>query len=133
MKAVDVAQENYERELRASGSADRRPRVLIDEWNDWPPERRSETLRLALDSVYVRKGRDNLDDRIMIVWDGQDDFERPQRGGNDYRVQPIPWPEKIDDPHASDVPGLAQRLAGPSSTSAPLTSLELADTLGLKF
>ena len=132
--AVDDAEANR-REVRAAQSAaGRREHVLADDWLSWGRKRQAETLRMVLDSVYVRKGRGDLDSRVLLAWDGQDEFEKPRRGKSDYAIKSIPWPQSLGDPHYLDVPANAQAIGDPGALEAAMVlgktpSCDLADRL----
>jgi len=49
-----------------------------------------DAVRGALDSVYVRKGKEPVAERVMVFERGQDDNELPVRGGT-YKPAPVPW------------------------------------------
>lgn len=93
--AVDAARDACELAVGAE-HAGRRRYLLGVEWEKWADGDREglrgETLRQALESVYVRKGRGPIEERCLIRWDGEDPFERPRRGTTDYRIQPVVWP-----------------------------------------
>ena len=79
--AVDQARSALEAATRAVETAGRRTRTLEGEWRTMPREDRLNALRMVLDTVYVKKGRTAIDGRVMILWDGEDTFERPVREG----------------------------------------------------
>jgi site-specific DNA recombinase len=90
-----------------------RPRLLEDDWDAMSYEEQRAILRRAIDSVYVQagdkrrgKGRDdfygmdaNLCKRTLIRWNGEDDWDRPKRGGrgvkSNYVITPVPFPEVV--------------------------------------
>jgi DNA invertase Pin-like site-specific DNA recombinase len=109
---VDEAREALEEAKRTNYAAERRAETLWEEWPTWDAAQRGDALRLTLDAVYVQRGKSPIEDRTMILWAGEDDHERPQRGTTSYTARPIPWPEGLDDPHATSVPGLVATLAG---------------------
>ncbi len=118
---VDQARSVLEAATRAVESAGRRTRTIEGEWDKMPREDRLNTMRTILDTVYVKKGRDDLAGRVMILWDGEDRFERPVRGGHaDYRMRPIDWPEGEGDEFAWRVPALARKLGDPLAEDAHL-------------
>lgn len=121
---VDDARNELAQAQRQQLAAERRKHTLLDEWPKWDRAKQGDLLRGCLDAVYVRKGRGPAEDRLLILWDGEDKFEKPRRGTTDYRTQPIPWPdvewmadERSDvpplDPLAVRVPGYAARLGSP--------------------
>jgi len=78
-----------------------RVHFLADEYVTWDKTKRADTLRQMLDSVYVKKGRGPIGERLLVRWAGEDDFERPRRGTTDYNTTPIDWPR---DPVGDSVP-----------------------------
>lgn len=118
--AVDDAVAHRSEVRAAHGTTERREHVLADDWLSWGRERQADTLRMVLDSVYVRKGRGDLDARVLLAWDGRDEFEKPRRGTTDYKIRPIPWPASIGDPHFRDVPANAQAIGSPLALEAAM-------------
>lgn len=110
--AVDEAREALEEAKRTHYAVERRAATLWEDWPTWDTGQRGDALRQALDAVYVQQGKGPIEDRTMILWAGEDRFERPQRGTTSYTTRPIPWPSTLDDPHAVNVPGLVAKLAG---------------------
>ena len=92
--------------------------ILAEEWKDFSAEGKAGLLRAALDSVYVKKGHSQKDDpieeRVLIRWQGEDKFERPQRGTTNYRTTPIPWPPSTNVLHLANVPEWAVRNGHPA-------------------
>jgi DNA invertase Pin-like site-specific DNA recombinase len=113
--AVEASEATVER-LKAQHSSDtRRQLVLAGEWARWTAEgdeaMRADFLRMVLETVYVRKGRGNVDRRVIIRWDGEDRFERPRRGSTRYVSKPIPWPgEGEHDAYLASIPEWAWRI-----------------------
>jgi len=71
------------------------PILLASDWDAADSRTRHNMLRRAIDSVYVRRGSDPLNERVLIKWSGEDEFERPERGKSDYALGPVPWPHPI--------------------------------------
>ena len=132
-ESAEGARAELEQAHRHAHASQRRSHVLFDEWTSMRPEQHAETLRMVLDGVYVKKGRGSIEDRVMILWDGEDSFEKPRRGTTDYKVRPVPWPVVADpedylsehragrfaiDSLAWKVPGLARRLGDPLAEEA---------------
>lgn len=92
-REVKEAQARVDAERASQATASRRRHVLIEDWLEWDASQRAEVLRQVLDSVYVRRGRGSLADRVWLFQAGTDNFDRPVRGGTEYVTTPIPWPE----------------------------------------
>ncbi len=96
-REVEEARARVEAEREAVGTAEHRRHVLIEDWLEWDTAERAEALRQTLDSVYVKRGRGSVLDRMVIYAAGTDDLDKPVRGGTEYVTEPIPWPEPPDD------------------------------------
>jgi site-specific DNA recombinase len=118
--AVDKAREHLAEVREVHARHRRREHSLWDEWPDMPRDQQGDTLRMVLDSVYVRKGREAPDGRVMILLDGDDDLDKPKRGRKDYKIQPVPWPRRIGDPHYLDVPANAIKAGQPPAIEAAM-------------
>jgi site-specific DNA recombinase len=141
--AVDAARGRAETAEAQRQRDDRRRHVLAAEWAAWQeadeasrvarvsaerdgriPEGwkptgheglRSETLRQVLDTIYVRKGRGLVSERVLLRWDGEDRYERPQRGTTTYKTRPIPWPDFAPNAAAlASIPEWAWRQGHPA-------------------
>src|SRR5262249_55590439 len=104
--AVDEARRAVDALLRARSGA---PTNFAAEMFETLNEAQINALiRDSLDTVYVRKGPGDLASRLMILWRGEDQYEKPKRGRGSYRTTPIPWPEGRHDEHFLQVPGLVE-------------------------
>ena len=148
-QAVEEARAEREQAERARHIDTRRSYVLAEEWPSWDKARQADMLRTVLDAVYVRKGREPIEDRALILWEGEDRFEKPRRGTTDYRTRPIDWPQEpvpfpdegsydtLDDPGryclaplALNVPGHARRYRLPGTEEAHALAASLAPVCG---
>lgn len=115
--AVDAARAHAEAVRSRQGLQDRRRYVLMEEWAKWeaaPDEGLcADTLRRVLETVYVRKGRVPVDQRVLLRWEGEDRYERPRRGTTSYVVRPIPWPEGEQGADLASIPEWAWRNGHP--------------------
>jgi hypothetical protein len=53
--------------------------------------------RSLLDSVYVRKGKGPVRERVLVFDRGDDKLDKPRRGNKTYPPKPVPWPEAPTD------------------------------------
>jgi hypothetical protein len=131
-QAVEKAEAVLAELREANARTRRREHSLWEDWPDMSRQQQGDTLRMLVDAVYVKKGRGAPDDRVMIVMDGDDEFDKPRRGRTDYKVAPIPWPKKVGDPHYFDVPAYAVEVGQPPAIEAAMIlgatpSSDLAD------
>ena len=100
---LDDARATVERESH-------RPILLADEWDVLSQDERHAILRRGIDSIYVKRGDGPLARRVWIRWAGEDDLERPKRGGRPpkngkaqrYVIEPVPWPVTSQDLSADE-------------------------------
>lgn len=116
--AVDTAADRLKAAQADQRANERRRYVLMEEWAKWEVEGdtglRSDTLRQVLDSVYVRKGRGPVEDRVLLRWEGEDRYERPRRGTTSYTSRPIPWPDFDRGADLGSIPEWAWRNGHPA-------------------
>ncbi|HXQ30124.1 MAG TPA: recombinase family protein [Gemmatimonadales bacterium] len=82
--AVEKAQAAVEHVLRTR----KQPLPAFDGLGD---DDMREAVRGCLDSVYVRKGSEPVPERVILFERGEDELDKPKRGGTDYRLAPVPW------------------------------------------
>jgi site-specific DNA recombinase len=145
-EAVDEAREELEHAEKATHASTRRTFALAEEWPEWDRARQADLLRAALDAVYVRKGRGPIEDRALLLWSGEDAFDKPRRGTTDYVTTPLPWPpepvpipedetvllgdEHMPVPLAFNVPGHARRSGIPIAVEAHDLAAKIAPLYG---
>jgi DNA invertase Pin-like site-specific DNA recombinase len=83
--SVDDAQSAIEAILRTR----KQPVPASD---DMTEEQMREYVRSSLDSVYVRKGKEPVAERVLVFDRGEDDLAKPSKGNGKYRTMPTPWP-----------------------------------------
>jgi DNA invertase Pin-like site-specific DNA recombinase len=88
--AVDDAQAAVEALLRS-----RKPSVPTD--HEMSEAEVIEFLRFQLESVYVRKGKGPIGERVLVFERGEDKLDKPKRGSTEYKLAPVPWPVKKGD------------------------------------
>jgi DNA invertase Pin-like site-specific DNA recombinase len=149
--AVEEARAEREQAERARHIDTRRSHVLGEDWPTWDKARQADLLRTVLDAIYVRKGRAPIEDRALILSEGEDTFEKPRRGTTDYRTRPIDWPREpvpFPDEDSYDtladadryrldhlalrVPGYARRYGFPGAEDTQMVAASLRAHAGVR-